>query len=434
MGQTFTFRAYSYDDNGEHFVRVEVGSERVPLPDDADVLEALEAWAKSQNADSADAVDDNDVGVGRVVFRFEGEWERIAPDAPSWMVERLEKLERELQLQRRRRLRRGTATLGAMFTGKDKTEKMRRSLQSLGVLSPEKKDALSLFRYEPLGWAERLVIYGLANLAREQGKLESEPWAKTGKPVASHPRRRVKLEFPGLSELARTIGYEENDNGKIPHAVRDTVQRALTSLCTVPRWIAVPVVVPPDPKKKGGTWRKDIEVTQTLWVEAGVRVYERGIFLELHPAAFASHLRSFLESEAPAALYEQARDTLGMRQMRDEWGILDDYLRWLAIAQAANRKRLEAAPEGYTVGADTLTSRVGEDKLLERLNLARRLKKEGRKNVRQRLEVALRFCEEVGSLRGWNRTKQRYDLELPHPESYEQDEDQLLLLADPEQA
>lgn len=350
---------------------------------------------------------------------------RGAEDRFGWAHRELEnllrdelaRLRRELERAKRPRLRKGTATLRNLLTTETHVDKVRRRGRASGrALTSEQAEAFKLFRYQPLGWSERLSIHGLATIANEQGLLDSHPWAKTSRPIAGHPKNRIRLEYPGTTELARVIGYAENKQGKIGRSDRRTVERALRQLCTLPRWIAVPVLVPP--AKKGGDWMDDVEITQTLWVEAATTVFSQGVYLNLHPAAFTSHLRSFLEVEALASAYKAARDALGYRQMRDEWAIADDYVRWRAICQVVGGAReLAPAEPGTTVEQLTLEVKVKDDRLLQTLGLWDLARKQGRPTARQRTEDALAFCRQMGTLLDAELEGEVWTLTVPHPDA-----------------
>lgn len=231
MGQTVTFRAYRYDDNGE---RVEIGSERVRLPDDADDLEVLEAWAKRQNADRADVTDEDGASLGRVVFRFEGEWERISPDAPSRTVD-VEELERTVELLKekleRELRRRRTVPVGiAGYNVTTRTPRM--------VLDKVKRDGVPLEnkdRYELAAWNPntlplnaRIVFLGLLNILNDTGMMpEIEPNREL---TSLEP---VLVVFNGWQELADACGYERDPkSGKHRSTHIKTMKAGLNNLVT----------------------------------------------------------------------------------------------------------------------------------------------------------------------------------------------------------
>lgn len=345
-------------------------------------------------------------------------------------------LEQQLQDARRPTLRAGTATLRAMLRTDVHVAAARRKGRASGTLTQAEAEARKLFKYEPLGWAERLCVHGLASLAREQGLLDSHPWALSRRPVKGQPSPRVKLPFPGISELAKVIGYQPNADGKIERAHRASIEKALQSLCAVPRFIAVPILEPP--KKKGGRWTEDLEVTQTLWVEASAQLIGRGVYLNLHPAAIASHLESFVSVPDLAARYEAARESMNKRQMRDEWAIADDYLRLLARAQVASvRGRDEAkllplpADVALTEGMRTVSARVAQETVITTLGLETTERKRGARHALDRVQDAWAFCQQMGSLLTTPvLTDGVWELELPHPDAAGADSEQIVMLAE----
>ena len=336
--------------------------------------------------------------------------------------DRAAKAEKQLAAIKRPPLRQGTAALRAMLkTDVHVTQARRRGHMAGRELTPQQAEARKLFRYDPLGWSERLVVHGLASLAREQGLLDAHPWAQ--RPQAGQRQDRIRIAFPGITELARMIGFEPDADGKIDRQTRRTVERALIDLSQKARWIAVPVLLPPKGAK--GKWSEDIEVSQTLWIEASTTLMERGVYLNLHPAAVASHMRSFINIPNLAAKYESARLALGMRQMRDELAICDDYMRSLALAQIVSRKR---AAEGSAAAFSV--KKVNHETLLKTLDLEAFAKKNGQKPAAERVEQALQFCIEVGSLLSYERAEHGWLLQLPHPDA-ELDEQLVLSVFEP---
>ena len=147
-------------------------------------------------------------------------------------------------------------------------------------------------------------------------------------------------------------------------------------------------------------------------------MFSQGVYLNLHPAAFTSHLRSFLEVEALASAYKAARDALGYRQMRDEWAIADDYMRWRAICQVVGGAReLAPAKPGTTVEQLTLQVKVKDDRLLQTLGLWDLARKQGRPTARQRTEDALTFCRQMGTLLDAELKGEVWTLTVPHPDA-----------------
>lgn len=348
-------------------------------------------------------------------------------------------------------LRQGFSSVRMMIQTQSHVEQARRKSQQLNLpLSPQELEGRRKFVYQPLGWAERLVIHALATIAREQGMLDSHSWATAAKPVKGMEAPRVRLRYPGHSEIARILGHKPDQDGKIPRATRETIERALDDLTRKPRWIAMPVLVPIfSGKRRQGDrpdrWVEDVEVTQTLWAELSetmgvVDEQSRGVWLNLHPVAIASHVRSFMDVPDLGRRYEEARKTLKARQMRDEWAIADDYLRVLAVGVAAGRRReaisligSEARP--IAVGDLRLTKRVRLDRLLQVLGLAAYAKKQGLPAGLKRVEDAWAFCREMGSLISatYDAKERMFVLTLPDPEVRESDETQLLLM-EPEDA
>lgn len=337
----------------------------------------------------------------------------------------------ERQLARRPSLRQGTAYLSAVLKTESHIRDARRT--NTGRLSVEEQEARKLFRYEPLGYAERLAILGLAAIARDQGLLRAHPGALASHYIASQPAPKIRMKFPGLSELARTVGYEPGPDGKISKATRALLERALVSLTTKPRWIAEPVLVPVK-TKKGTRLVPDTRVSQVLWVEASVTVLTKHIDLDLHPVAVASMLASFISVDNLAARYEEAKKALGQRQMRDEWALCDDYLRHRASVKAGAERALAPA-EGRMVlaGEQFLTAEASVETFRTVLGLNAVAKERGETAAKQRELDAIQFAKHMGTLIDAQLIKgkdgPKWEFTLPHPDGIITDPTQGLLLS-----
>lgn len=334
-------------------------------------------------------------------------------------------LAQELEEERARKrrtpaLRQGLGWLRATTATREAHVADARKRGQLGKLGPrlttEEAEARKLFKYEPLGWAERLVVHALAALAREQGKLEAHPRALRRRTMAADDAPRVRLAFPGVAELARVAGYEPDASGRIPKEAREAIQRALQALTTRPRWVAEPVLVP---VKRGRREElvEDVRVMQTLWVEASSTVLTKHVELRLHPVAFASHLASYVPVGNLAARYDAAKRAIGRPRMRDEWAAADDYLRYLASvklgdvrATAARAAKASGATpdEGAARGAaavaavgDSVHADVTDATLRDALGLSRLARDRGEAVARERVADALAFAQAMGTLRAY---------------------------------
>jgi hypothetical protein len=325
--------------------------------------------------------------------------ERRAATAEQEAARLRESLNDERQRKRRLPLRQGTAYLSAVLTREDHVAKARRRVAER--LSEEETALRKLFTYQPLGYAERLAIVGLAAFAREQGVLEAHPTALSARPLADQPAGRIRMAFPGYSELARVVGYEPGPDGKIPKATRTTLERALKSLCTIPRYIAEPVLVPV--RNRAGKvveWTKDTRVTQALWVEASTTVLAKNLMLDLHPVAVASMLASWVSVDNLAARYERARREIGRPRMLDEWAIADDYLRWLAGVKAQGQRKQGAGEVGEVKGGErSVTAEVSQATFRHAVGLRSVVRDRGERIAAQRERDALAFCQAMGTLR-----------------------------------
>jgi hypothetical protein len=206
----------------------------------------------------------------------------------SLALDRAEQREAEARARRFPTLRRGTAFMRTLLTTeRHVVDAVRRAG---GKIAPTDAEFRRLFKYQPLGAAERLVMHALASHARDIGMLNAHPWATASGAMPKKPGEeppRVRIPYPGTSEIARILGYADEADGKISRARRTTIEGAIKALTSKPRWIAMRVLLPP--ARKGGEWIEDTEVRQELWITASATVMTRGIFLNLHPAAIASH-------------------------------------------------------------------------------------------------------------------------------------------------
>jgi hypothetical protein len=291
----------------------------------------------------------------------------------------------------------------------------RGQLGKLGArLTTAEAEARKLFKYEPLGWKERLVVHALAAIAREQGKLEAHPWALRRKPLAADDAPRVRIAFPGVAELARVAGYQPDASGRIPKEVRRVLENALRDLTTRPRWVAEPVLVPVQ-KGRRTELVEDVRVVQTLWVELAATALTRHAELRLHPVAFASHLASYVPVGDLAARYEAARRAVGGRRMLDEWATADDYLRYRASVKLGDARAGavraakgdgatpdEAAAHGAAAVAavgDSIRADVSDATLRDALGIAHLTRDRGAAPARKRVADALAFAQAMGTLR-----------------------------------
>jgi hypothetical protein len=350
-------------------------------------------------------------------IRLEAE-ERRAAEAEAERDALAQQLEEERARKRRPpALRQGIGFLRAIAqraTHVDEALK-RGQLGKLGArLTTAEAEARKLFKYEPLGWKERLVVHALAAIAREQGKLEAHPWALRRKPLAADDAPRVRIAFPGVAELARVAGYQPDASGRIPKEVRRVLENALRDLTTRPRWVAEPVLVPVQ-KGRRTELVEDVRVVQTLWVELAATALTRHAELRLHPVAFASHLASYVPVGDLAARYEAARRAVGGRRMLDEWATADDYLRYRASVKLGDARAGavraakgdgatpdEAAAHGAAAVAavgDSIRADVSDATLRDALGIAHLTRDRGAAPARKRVADALAFAQAMGTLR-----------------------------------
>jgi hypothetical protein len=301
-------------------------------------------------------------------------------------------------------LRRGMALQRTLLQTDARIAQRHRSLQRSGRLSEVEREARREFVYDPLGWSERLVLHALASIAREERLLDAHPWATASGamplPGGVQDAPRVRVGFPGSSEIARIVfgRRAEGQSGRVTGGVRRTLQNALRNLINTPRWIAVDVL-----KQDGQGWYESTEIQKDLWVRmsagSGGRDIPPGAFLDLHPAAIASHLRSFEDIPELGAEYEAALERMGLREMRDDLAIADDYLRYLARSiAAAEARRSGPTPDRASTEA-VLQKKLGHDTLIEKLKLQAWAKKQGKRAGQQRVAQVLEFCLHMGSLR-----------------------------------
>jgi hypothetical protein len=326
-------------------------------------------------------------------------------------------------------LRTGTAYLATITHTKRQVEKSRR--QHMAGLSEQELEALKLFKYEPLGWAERLVLTALSNRALAEHKLEGHPAALATLPLEDVPLPRVRVTFHGYADLARWAGATPRHDGRIAKDVKRTLERALTSLTHTPRWIAAPVLVRTG---KSGALEKRVRVSQALWIEA-TQLSTGETHLDLHPAAVGSLHRSFVYRGALYEQYDAARRAIGAAQMRNEWGYLEDYLLRLAGVKAGN-ERLAATPAGIPEGARTITAKIARATLWETLELDTVAKKRGKRAALEREAQAFAFCRATGSVLDVVESAGQADtvlvVRMPHPDVGHSDPNQFSLLAAPQ--
>lgn len=340
------------------------------------------------------------------------------------LTERLE----DAQKRRRPTLRQGLVWLRSVNQGEDHVQTARKRAAVAGRITHAEAEARRLFQFEPLGWAERLVVHALAAMARDQGLLDAHPWALQRRPLADTTHAlRVRLPFPGIAELARVAGFEPDKSGRISKDTRAVVERALRDLTSRPRWIVEPVLVRVKGRGGRGELVNDERVTQTLWVEATATVLTRQAELLLHPVAFASHLASYVPVDNLAARYDAARRAIGRRKMLDEWAAADDYLRYIASVklgdERAAARRTGASGEEVaamlTAGDLTVRARIADATLRARIGVTHLARDRGETKARERVADALAFAKAMGTLRGYTATEGKagpvWDLELAHP-------------------
>lgn len=349
--------------------------------------------------------------------------------------ERAAKAERQLA-ERLPVLRRGLVLQRTMLNTQRQAVAIARRRTHLDAVDAERKAQLAKeFQYEPLSTYERLAMHALVSIARDEGKLDSHPWALTSGPMpvegpGADPTR-VRVAYPGASEIARIVGHKPGGNGRFAGGIRDAYFGAISSLHNRSRWIMFDVRY-----LVGKQWVEDTEIRKDLWARlAGSLKLTRGAYLDIHPVAVASHLKSFEDIPNLGAVYEQARDAMGMHQLRDEWAILDDYLRFLASSiaakQARDTRKLAAATQGTTVRDELITKRLAHTTLLERAGLTEWAKGRGAPAGIKRIREALAFSGHVGTVvGGFDLEGGIWTMRLRHPANVHADPDQLVALTD----
>lgn len=354
-------------------------------------------------------------------------------------------LEKERAKPKRPEIRVGTGYLRSTNTREEHVAKARRKVEVAGLeLSPEDRENRLAFRFEPLGWAETLVVHGLTHIAWELGLLDTHPSALTAKPLLfDAPTLRVRIPFPGYAELAHIVGFDTDASGRIPKETRQTLERALRNLTTIPRWISQRVLVPVR-KGKRLEYVPDERVTNTLWVELEGTLKTKQATLTLHPVAFSAHLASYVAVGNLAARWAAARRAIGRPRMRDEWARADEYFRLLAGVELANGngRRLITSGDGgeiVTAGDVVLPKEIDDETLRDALVITRLARSRGETAARARVEDALRFAQAMGTIRTFRllvgkRNQAKWYLELLDPgiQRGEVDPDQVLMLPPPE--
>lgn len=320
-----------------------------------------------------------------------------------------------------------------------------------GLVSDASREALDLFRYEPLTWAERLAVTALANIALSEKRLEESPAALSRRPLEDAPQQRIRIPFPGYSELAKWCGATPGDDGRMPRGLTKALKAALESLTTSARWITEPVLV----RDREGHLAPRYRVTQAQWVELTTLYPSGEIAMDLHPAAVGSILASYVE-RAPNLYdrHEAARKAIGAREMRNEWSILEDYL--LRRAQiAAGDAFAQSLPEnaregkakkdaraaaklaltdhGPAEGERTVTVVVSRSRLWELLKLDTVAKKQGKREALERERDAFAFCQATKTLltladRIGKQGDTVFVCTMPHPDRAYYDPAQLTML------
>ncbi len=362
------------------------------------------------------------------------EKQREAEEREREAEERAREAEEALA-RRRPALRQGTGFLRATMQREEHVATARTSMQLVAKLVPSEIESRRGFVYEPLGWAERLVVHALAAIAREEKLLDAHPVALSARYDDTTPAPRVRVPFPGYAELARIARFESDSSNRMPKETRKTMERALISLTKKPRWIAEPVRV-----KVGKGYIDDVRVTQTLWIEASTTLLTHRTELNLHPVAFASHLHSYIPVDDLAARYAAARKAIGKAKMLDEYAACDDYLRYQAsvklgqargtgakIARATGASRDEVKAAGHQAVGDmvvagdlAVTCDLKDSTLRDAIGMRDVARDRGETVARQRLEDALRFAQAMGTLRSYQPTessdgKPMWRLVLAHP-------------------
>jgi len=375
-----------------------------------------------------------------------------SPDLVEQVLTLFDTLPRQERRPRTRRaIRQGATFLEGITYGAANAAKRNKRAQEdqTEIVSDATREALALFRYEPLTTDDRYIVTALSNIALAETLLDESPAALSVRPMADAPRARIRILFPGYSELAKWCGASPGEDGKMPRGLTKALKHALESLTTAPRWITELVLA----RTPSGELEPRYRVTQALWVEL-TTLYPTGeIALDLHHAAVGAILKSYVE-RAPD-LYDRhnaARVALGAREMRDEWSILEDYLLRRAMvlagdavtqtlpkggrskkAQRAARATTFLPNAGEAEGDRTVTFDIARGTLWELLKLDTMVRDRGRSYALERERDAFEFCRLTGVLGSVTERKGKtgdvvFVCTMPHPDRKRYDPDQLTML------
>lgn len=326
-----------------------------------------------------------------------------------------------------------TGALHAYMARARKTLQRTRRLKGRGVaISAEQTKILREFesaKLETLNHHELYVLIGLATIAKDAGLLETHPWAMMPKATESEPGR-VRVPFPGYSEIARVLRFKEDKDGRIPKAVRQGLEDAINRLCEEERFIVSRILVQ-SPNGKGTHITEAI--ARDRWIVKQIVPDTGDVFLLLHPATIATALRSYQSVPDLPAQHQAAKEKLGLRELRPDHIAADLYMRQLQLGTwGSHRSKMRRlAKKDVTLppmdGVSTVKS-VSHATMLETLNLVAYAKKNGKARGVERVVEDLRFAVEMGTLLSFEANGANWDLVLPDPDASVETAIQLPLL------
>jgi len=312
----------------------------------------------------------------------------------------------------RHTVRTGTSLITTFNADKPTIQRARRKRGA--AISQRDEDARALFLledYEPLSGYEKVVLIALANIAWDEGLLEGVPAARASTRIidletlanADDPQR-VVFRFPGYAELARRAGAPVDAEGRVPQNFTRAVDRAFRHLHTEARWISEKVLVR---RGKSGPLKEEYAVRKTLWVEVEALRDAKEVLVRLHPAACTSLLHSYIDRPNMLGGWETARKAIGAPQLRDDFLLCEDYLRYRLQAKKAKAPEGRSAGEvpspasGATEADRRVVVEVRRELLWEKMGWDAIAKNKGRRAAEGRERDAFAFCKALGLLHEW---------------------------------
>lgn len=320
-----------------------------------------------------------------------------------------------------------TGTLHALMARASKSIRRARRQPHLGADQRKILKEFEAAKLETVSHHELYVLVVLATLAKSLGLLQAHPWAIT--PKVMEPPGRIRVPFPGYSELARILNMKEDKDGRIPKSVRKGLEDAVNRLSSEDRFIVVRVAV----AGANGKTQFVESVSRDKWIVKTIIPETGETFLDIHPATIATALRSYTQVDSLPSRYEAARETLQLREIRRDHVAAELYMRQLQLGTfGATRGRARAlakqGKEAPGIEGPSLAKKVAHETLLDTLNLKSYAKKNGRKAVTDRIIEDLNFCKEVGSLLSFAVDGSNWELVLPDPDNHAEQAIELPLL------